>query len=81
MRTLHRDPALAAYLGIPMGVGDAATGDSGNDWRGPGALDLAVFMPKLHAELGGRYGAFLFMTYAVVLAIAELVTLRAQPGP
>ncbi len=43
--------------------------------------NLAVFMPKLHAESGGRYGAFLFMSYAVVLAIAEVVTLRAQPGP
>jgi hypothetical protein len=40
---------------------------------------LSVFVPKLHAESGGRYGAFLFMTYAVVLAIAEGVTLRASP--
>lgn len=39
---------------------------------------LSVFMPKLHAASGGRYGAFLFATYAVVLGLAEVVTLRAQ---
>lgn len=39
---------------------------------------LGVFMPKLHASSGGRYGAFLFATYAVVLGIAEIVTLRAS---
>lgn len=38
---------------------------------------LGTFMPRLHAVSGGRYGAFLFMTYAVVLGLAELVTLRA----
>jgi Family of unknown function (DUF5367) len=39
---------------------------------------LSVFMPKLHAVSGGRYGAFLFATYAVVLSVAEVVTLRAR---
>jgi len=39
--------------------------------------NLGTFMPKLQAASGGRYGAFLFVTYAVVLAIAEVVTLRA----
>jgi hypothetical protein len=38
---------------------------------------LSTFMPRLHAASGGRYGAFLFATYAVVLGIAEAVTLRA----
>jgi len=38
---------------------------------------LSTFMPKLHATSGGRYGAFLFATYALVLGIAEWVTLRA----
>lgn len=57
-------------LAIPGMIGEAVV-----------LSNLAVFMPKLHAESGGRYGAFLFMTYAVVLAIAELVPLRAQPGP
>jgi hypothetical protein len=38
---------------------------------------LSVFMPRLHAASGGRYGAFLFATYAVVLGAAEVITLRA----
>jgi hypothetical protein len=41
--------------------------------------NLATFMPKLHATSGGRYGAFLFITYALVLGMAEVVTLRAKP--
>jgi hypothetical protein len=40
---------------------------------------LSTFMPKLHVASGGRYGAFLFATYAVVLGVAELVTIRATP--
>jgi Family of unknown function (DUF5367) len=28
---------------------------------------LSTFMPRIHAASGGRYGAFLFATYAVVL--------------
>ena len=39
---------------------------------------LGTFMPTLRATSGGRYGAFLFATYALVLAIAEVVTLRAR---
>ena len=38
---------------------------------------FSIFMPKLRAASGGRYGAFLFATYAVPLAIAEVVTLKA----
>ncbi len=38
---------------------------------------LKTFMPKLQAASGGRYGAFLFATYALVLGVAEIVTLRA----
>jgi hypothetical protein len=34
-------------------------------------------MPRLKATSGGKYGAFLFATYAFVLSIAEAVTLRA----
>jgi hypothetical protein len=41
--------------------------------------NLSTFMPKLHATSGGRYGAFLFATYALVLGMAEVVTLRATP--
>ena len=40
---------------------------------------LSVFMPRIQASSGGRYGAFLFATYALVLGIAEFVTLRAAP--
>ena len=40
---------------------------------------LSTFMPKLQAASGGKYGAFLFATYAVVLGLAEIVTLRAAP--
>lgn len=40
----------------------------------------ATFMPKLQAASGGRYGAFLFATYAVVLAMAEAVALKARQG-
>jgi len=35
---------------------------------------FAVFMPRLRPETAGRYGAFLFATYALFLTIAEFVT-------
>jgi hypothetical protein len=38
---------------------------------------LGIFMPRLQATSGGRYGAFLFAAYALVLGLAEVVTLRA----
>jgi hypothetical protein len=34
-------------------------------------------MPKMQEASAGKYGAFLFATYALVLGIAETVTLRA----
>ncbi|WP_353073430.1 DUF5367 family protein [Tunturiibacter gelidoferens] len=40
---------------------------------------LSTFMPRIQASSGGRYGAFLFAAYALVLGIAEVVTLRANP--
>ena len=53
-------------LALPGMVGEAA------------ALSrLSTFLPKLHATSGGRYGALLFATYAIVLGIAEAVTLYA----
>jgi hypothetical protein len=39
--------------------------------------NLGTFMPRLRATSGGKYGAFLFATYAVVLALAEFVSLRS----
>ncbi len=38
---------------------------------------FATLMPRMHPETAGKYGAFLFATYAVFLTIAEIVTLRA----
>jgi Family of unknown function (DUF5367) len=38
---------------------------------------FATFMPRLQESSGGRYGAFLFATYALVLGVAEVVTLHA----
>jgi hypothetical protein len=39
--------------------------------------NLGTFMPRIREASGGRYGAFLFVTYAVVLAIAEFATLHS----
>jgi NAD/NADP transhydrogenase beta subunit len=41
--------------------------------------NLSAFMPKLQPASGGRYGAFLFATYALVLGLAEVVTLTTSP--
>jgi hypothetical protein len=40
--------------------------------------NLTTFLSKLHAASGGKYGALLFATYAVVLGVAEVVTLQAR---
>jgi hypothetical protein len=37
---------------------------------------FATFMPRMHPETAGKYGAFLFAAYALFLAIAEIVTIR-----
>jgi hypothetical protein len=58
-------PAML-LLAIPGMIGEAVV-----------LSHLGTFMPRLHAASGGKYGAFLFATYAVVLGIAEAVTLRA----
>jgi len=54
-------------LAIPGMIGEAAV-----------LTHVTKFMPRIHEVSGGRYGAFLFATYAVVLSIAEIVTLRAR---
>jgi uncharacterized membrane protein YdjX (TVP38/TMEM64 family) len=38
---------------------------------------VSTFMPRIREVSGGRYGAFLFATYAVVLSLAEWVSLRS----
>jgi hypothetical protein len=39
--------------------------------------NFSALMPSMREASAGRYGAFLFATYALVLGIAEVVTLRA----
>jgi ABC-type iron transport system FetAB permease component len=39
---------------------------------------LSTFMPSLQESSGGRYGAFLFATYAVALGVAEAVTVTSK---
>lgn len=38
---------------------------------------FAELMPGMRPESAGRYGAFLFATYALFLTVAEIVTFRA----
>jgi hypothetical protein len=38
---------------------------------------FATLMPRMRLDTAGRYGAFLFATYAAFLTIAEIVTIRA----
>jgi hypothetical protein len=58
--------AAMLLLAIPGMIGEAVV-----------LSELPRFMPKLHAASGGRYGALLFATYALALAVAEIVTLKA----
>lgn len=58
--------SAALLLAIPGMVGEAVV-----------LSNLSTFMPRIQESSGGRYGAFLFATYAVVLGIAEIVTLTA----
>ena len=39
---------------------------------------FAAMMPRMQPSSAGRYGSFLFATYALVLGLAEVVTLRAE---
>jgi hypothetical protein len=39
---------------------------------------FATLMPRMRLETAGKYGAFLFATYALFLTIAEIVTVRAR---
>jgi hypothetical protein len=70
LRWRHIAPAhwtsAMLLLAIPGMIGEAVV-----------LSHLGLFMPRLHAASGGKYGAFLFATYALVLGIAEAVTLRA----
>jgi len=72
LRWRHIAPAnwtsAMLLLAIPGMIGEALV-----------LSNLSTFMPKLHATSGSRYGAFLFATYALVLGMAEVVSLRATP--
>jgi ABC-type iron transport system FetAB permease component len=69
-RLLHVAPSnwasAALLIAIPGMIGEAIV-----------LSHLSTFMPRIQESSGGRYGAFLFATYAVVLGIAEFVTLKA----
>jgi hypothetical protein len=58
--------AAMLLLAIPGMLGEAVV-----------LTHITAFLPRLNIASGGRYGAFLFATYAVVLGLAEAVTLRA----
>jgi hypothetical protein len=60
--------AAMLLLAIPGMIGEAIV-----------LSNLSTFMPKLQEASGGRYGAFLFAAYALILGVAEVVTLRATP--
>ncbi len=70
LRWRHMAPSSWAVatllLAIPGMVGEAVV-----------LSHLGTFIPRIQEASGGRYGAFLFATYAVVLGIAEFATLRS----
>jgi hypothetical protein len=53
-------------LAIPGMIGESAV-----------LTNISRFIPRIQEVSGGRYGAFLFATYAVVLGVAEWVSLNA----
>jgi hypothetical protein len=64
----HADWASAALLiALPGMFGEAAL-----------LSCFATLMPRMRLETAGKYGAFLFATYALFLTIAEIVTVRAS---
>ncbi len=38
---------------------------------------FSTFMPRMQSSSAGRYGAFLFVAYALFLTISEIITLKA----
>ena len=70
LRWMHVAPAHWAsamlLVAIPGMLGEAVL-----------LANFSTLMPRMHETSAGRYGAFLFATYALVLSIAEIVALRA----
>lgn len=62
-------PSAALLIALPGMFGEAVL-----------LSRFAVFMPRMHPETGGKYGAFLFASYALFLTIAEIVAVRASAG-
>ena len=58
--------SAALLIALPGMIGEAAL-----------LSNFARFMPRMRPETAGRYGAFLFASYALFLAIVEIITLRA----
>ena len=52
-------------LAIPGMIGEAIV-----------LINWSTFMPRLHTASAGKYAAFLFVTYAVVLSLAVLINLK-----
>jgi hypothetical protein len=61
--------AAALLIALPGMFGEAAL-----------LSDFARFMPRMRLETAGKYGAFLFASYALFLVIAEIVTIRGSSG-
>jgi len=70
LRWRHISPAdwasAALLIALPGMFGEAAL-----------LARFAVWMPRMRPETAGRYGAFLFATYALFLTIAEVISARA----
>jgi hypothetical protein len=62
-------PSAALLIALPGMFGEAVL-----------LSRFAAFMPRMHPETAGKYGAFLFASYAVFLTIAEGVAVRAASG-
>lgn len=62
----HKWAEASLLIALPGMFGEAAILSS-----------FTTFMPRMHAESGGKYGAFLFASYALLLTVAEIVTLKA----
>ena len=58
--------AAALLIALPGMLGEAVL-----------LSNFATFMPRMQPASAGRYAAFLFAAYALLLGVAEIVTLRA----
>ena len=59
--------SAALLIAIPGMVGEAVL-----------LSNFARWMPKMQGASAGRYGGFLFATYALVLTVAEVIALDAR---